>query len=297
MSYVARGSDSVGRGIASVLVAVFCFTVADATGKVLGMAGYSAPQIVFLRYVFGLIPVAILIWSAGIVSLHTTRPFAHALRAILLFAALVSLFTSLRSLPLAEAISIVFTAPLFIAAFSYPILKEHVGARRWAAVAIGFLGALIMLQPGTEVFQVEALWALAAAIFFAFAMLFTRRLSATETTAAIFTYSTVGAGLVSIPFVLATWKTPLAGDLWQFGLIGVIGGIAAYLMIVAYRNAAAAIVAPFEFTALVWGALFGWILWGEQPAMRVWIGALVIGLCGLYITRREAKAQAVDPPM
>lgn len=286
----ASGGDNIGRGIGSIFVAVFLFSIADATAKWLGIAGYASPQIVFFRYLFGLLPVVVMVWSAGPGALRTRKPLMHILRALLLFSALVLFFAGLRVLPLAEAIAVAFTAPLFVTALSVPILHEHVGPRRWAAVLIGFVGAIVMLRPGTDAFRPEALLVLASALFFALGMLLTRRMSATETNAAMFTYSTIGAGLASIPFMIFVWHPPQVQHLWVFLGLGIVGGCAAYLMIIAYRNAPAAVIAPFEYSALIWGAIFGWMVWQEQPPAVVWGGAAVIAVSGLYISRREARS-------
>ncbi len=286
----APDADRVGIGIASSLFAVFCFSIADATAKWLGQS-YAPIQIVFLRYVFGLIPVALLVWrSGGLRALKTRRPFAHGLRALLLFASLLALFTGLRGLPLAEAISIAFTAPLFVTALSGPVLGEPVRPRRWAAVVIGLIGVLIIVRPGTAAFQFDALYILTGALCFSLAMLVTRRMAKTETNVAMLAYTTLGAGIVSLPLMPFVWRQPAAGDVWLFVLIGMVGGTAAYLLIAAYRNAPAAVVAPFEYTALVWAALFGWIVWQERPEPLVWLGAAIIALSGLYITYRESAA-------
>ena len=288
MTIQTASVESVGRGIGSMICAVFLFTVADTATRWLGLAGFASPQIVFFRYFFGLLPVAVMIWVSGAGALRTRRPVAHALRAALLFTAMVTFTIGLRDIPLAEAVTIIFTSPLFITALSYPVLGERVGGRRWAAVVVGFVGAIIMLRPGTAAFRPESLWVLAAALCFATAMLFTRRLAATETSVAMFAYSTLGALLASLPFIATTWRTPALDHFWGFLTLGLAGGCAAFLMIVAYRNAPAAVVAPFEYTALIWAVLFGWMMWGEQPEPAVWIGAAVIVLSGLYVTRREA---------
>ncbi len=286
----APDTDRVGVGIGCILAAVFFFSIADATAKWLGQY-YAPAQIVFLRYVFGLVPVALLVWrSGGPRALKTRRPFAHIARALLLFAALLALFTGLRGLPLAEAISIAFTAPLFVTALSGPVLGETVRPRRWAAVVTGFIGALIIVRPGTAAFQFDALYILAAAICFALSALVTRRMARTETSIAMLTYSTLVAGIASAPLMPFVWRQPAAGDLWPFVLIGMVGGTAAYLLIVAYRHAPAAVVAPFDYTALIWAGLFGWLVWREQPEPMVWLGAAIIALSGLYITYRETAA-------
>ena len=241
-----------------------------------------------LKVIFGLLPVAVFVWrGGGPRALETRKPAAHFLRAILVFAALFAFFSGLRRMPLAEAIAFAFTAPLFVTALSVPVLGEPVGRRRWAAVLVGFAGALVMVQPGTAGFRLEALWILASALCFALAMLLTRRMARSETNVAMLAYSTLGAGLLGLPLMPFVWQTPAGGDIWLFVLIGLVGGTAAYFVIVAYRHAPAALVAPFEYTSLVWGAVLGWVLWREQPEPMVWLGAAVIMLSGLYITRRE----------
>lgn len=292
----AAGGDKVGVGIASILVAVFFFAIADAIAKWLGQ-DYEAAQIVFLRYLFGLIPVAAIVWfgGGGLAALRTRRPLAHGLRALLIFCALLSFFTGLRALPLAEAIAMAFTAPLWVTALSVPILGETVGPRRWAAVTVGFIGALIIIRPGTDAFRFEALYILVSALSFALAMLLTRRIAPTETNVAILAYTTLGAALASAPIMPFVWQSP-AADLPLFLLIGLVGGTAAYFVIAAYRHAPAAVVAPFDYTALIWGSILGWIIWREQPEPLVWAGAIVIALSGVYITRREAAAGRPSAP-
>jgi drug/metabolite transporter (DMT)-like permease len=205
----------------------------------------------------------------------------------LLFASALLFFTALRGLPLAEVVAVFFTSPLFITALSGPLLGEAVGVRRWAAVLIGFIGALIMVRPGTEAFRLESLLVLTSALTFALALLLTRRLTRTETDVALVTYTAVIAGLASLPFAGLAWQAPSSGDLGLFALVGIAGGSGAYLLVVAFRNAPAAVVAPFDYSALIWASVFGWMLWREAPEPAVWIGAAIVATAGVYITRRE----------
>lgn len=282
--------DRVGVGIASVLGAVFLFSVVDVIAKWLGQ-GYPAVQILFFRYFFGLFPVAVFVWlSGGLPALRTRRPYAHAVRAGLLFVALLLFFEALRGLALAEAIAVAFTAPLFVTALARPVLGETVGPRRWAAVVVGFLGALIMVRPGTEAFRPEALLVLGSAFSFSLLVLLTRRMTRTETNVALLAYSNILAGAISLPFVAPVWRTPAWADMWLFLAIGLVGTLAAFLVIRAYRHAPVSVLAPFEYSALVWGTIFGWVLWRDRPELPVWVGAAVIVLATFYITRREAAA-------
>ncbi len=291
----APATDRVGLGIVSILAAAFFFSIADAIAKWLGQT-YQPVQIVFLRYVFGLIPVVLLVWhGGGLGTLRTRRPFMHGLRALVIFSALLLLFTGLRRLPLAEAISVAFTAPLFVTALSGPLLGEPVQARRWAAVLVGFIGALIVIQPGTGAFQIDSLIVVASALCFALSALITRRMARTESNAALLTYTTIGAGLASLPILPFVWRTPAPDDLWLFLAIGLIGGTAGFFVIQAYRNAPPAIIAPFDYTALIWAAILGWIVWQDRPEPAVWLGAAIIAASGLYITHREARPKTVPP--
>ena len=278
----------VGRGIACMVAAVFLLSLCDAMAKWLGHAGFQAFQIVFFRYLFGLLPVLVFVWYSGLGSLRTGRPLAHGLRALLMFSALSLFFASLRAMPLAEAIAITFTAPLFVTALSGPILQEPVGPRRWAAVLVGFMGALVVLRPGTEAFRPEGLILLGSALCFALAMLLTRLMARTETNTAMLAYSTLGAGIACLPFLGFVWQPPEAGHFWLFLALGILGGIGANFMISAYRHAPAAVIAPLDYTALLWTALLGWILFQDRPDALVWLGAAIIVAAGLYITRREA---------
>ena len=270
----------------------------DVIAKWLG-EDYPAVQILFFRYFFGLLPVAVFVWrSGGLSNLRTRRLPLHILRACLLFTALWLFFEALQSLPLAEAIAVAFTAPLFVTALAGPLLGETVGARRWGAVLIGFLGAIIMVQPGSAAFRPEVLLVLGSAFAFSLLVTLTRRMTRTETSVALLTYSTLFAGAASLPFLPFVWRPPAGEDLWLFVVIGIIGGVAAYLIIQAYRHAPVSVLAPFDYTALIWGAFFGWLIWQQQPGLQIWTGAIIVALAGLYIARREAGAfeRTVSPP-
>ena len=209
----------------------------------------------------------------------------------MMFTALSLFFRGLRDVPLAEGIAVAFSAPLFVTALSAPVLGEKVGLQRWAAVLIGFVGMLVMLRPGSAAFRVDALFIIASAFCFASVMLFTRRLSRTETNASMYAFSTITAGLCTLPFLTVTWVTPQGSHLWMFMLLGIIGGTASFLMIIAYRNAPAAVNAPFDYTALIWSAFWGWVVWQETPDSFVWAGAIIVVAAGLFITYRETSEE------
>ena len=282
--------DRIGLGIAGVLAGMAAVSVTDGLAKWLG-AGYPIAELVFFRSIFALPPVFFILWQqrGGFAALKPRWRLGHVIRAVFGLGAVFAFFTGLRYLPLAEAISVAFAAPLFVTALSVPILGERVGPRRWAAVVVGFLGVLIMTRPGAEAFRPEALYILAAALCYALAMLVTRRLARSDTTPAIMLsgicISLVVSGL-ALPF---GWRTPQGVDFWLFVLLGLIGGIGMYFMTQAYRYAPAAVIAPFDYTALIWGTLIGWLVWQELPGANVWLGAAVVIASGLYIIYRETR--------
>ena len=279
-----------------MLAAVTAMTIMDAAAKWLG-SGYPIVEVVFFRNFFALPPILILVWyGGGLASLRTQRLPSHALRAGLGLGAMFCFFTGLRYMPLAEAISLAFAAPLFVTALSVPILKEHVGVRRWAAVMVGFLGVLIITRPGGEVLRIEALLILAAALFYALFLLATRRLARSETTSAIIFYSNAISLLVSALLLPLGWETPANSDLLVFITMGLVGGCGSYFMVLAYRNAPAAVLAPFDYTTLILGTLLGWLIWRELPDTTVFLGAAVVIACGLYIVQRETRQRTRRAP-
>lgn len=278
---------NAARGVFAMVLAVLLFSIADAIAKWSAGNGFYPGQIVFMRYVFGLIPMGIAILISGFASLKTRRPAAHLLRALLMCVSLLLFFWGLGHLPLAEAMAVAFTGPLFITALSVPILGEKVGLHRWGAVIVGFFGMLIILRPGTDSFRMESLIVLASAFSFAIGVLYTRKISRTETNVAMFAFTTLIAGVATLPIALTTWQSPMPTDWGLFFVLGLAGGAAHFLVIVAYRNAPASVNAPIEYTALIWASLLGWVVWRETTEIQVWLGALLIALAGVYITHRE----------
>ncbi len=289
---VERGEQVALRGVAAISIGVFLFAATDAGAKWLGGRGIHAGEIVFFRYLFGLIPVAIALLLTGTAGLRTKRPLAHFVRALLMCSAILLFFWGLAYVPLAEAIAVAFSAPLFITALSMPVIGEPVGRHRWAAVAVGFVGMLIILRPGSGVFQVEMLFIIGSAFVFSLAVLMTRLITATETNTAIFTYTTLVSLAAITPLAAANWTPPGLAELAVMGAIGLVGGTAHFLVIIAYRHAPAAVNATFEYSALIWATLWGWALWRETPDTFTLAGAAIIVAAGLYITHRETRRSA-----
>ncbi len=293
----SRDAGSITQGLVAMWVAVASFSVADAIAKWQGQEGFAAVQIVFFRYIFGLVPVAIALYVAGFHQVRTNRPVAHVFRGMLMSCALALFFWGLKYIPLAEAIAVAFTAPLFITALSVPVLGERVGAARWLAVLVGFAGMLVIVRPGAEAFKPEMLILVAGTAVFALGITYTRRLARTETVTTMFTWTTVVATALFAPLAWWAWKMPQADHLTGFAVLGLIGGLAHFLVIVAYRNAPAAVVAPQEYMALVWGAVIGWIVWSEVPSGWTWLGAAIVAGAGGFIALRETRAARKQSPV
>ncbi len=285
----ARGNQT-GSAIALVLAGLFCMSLMDSLAKVLGEA-YAIAQIVLLRNLFGLLPILVMVWrGGGLATVRCRQPLAQTLRIGFGLGAAFLFFHGLRFLPLAEAFAISFAGPLFITALSIPILGEKVGARRWAAVVVGFLGVLAILRPGADAFRIEALLPLGAALCYAMVMLITRRLSRSDSTTSILFWTALGSATVAGLLSLRGWSMPTPGDWGLFAAMGAAGTATMFCMASAYRRAQAAALAPFDYSILLWGLLLGWLIWHELPDPRIWPGAAVLVACGLYIIHRETRA-------
>lgn len=284
----AAPRQDVVRGILLMLAAVAVFSTMDALIKHL-TAGYSPIQIIFFRNLFAFLPILpVLARGGGIALLRTQRLGSHIARAAMGFGAMICFFTAFALMPLAEVVAISLSAPIFVTAFSVPLLAERVGPRRWAAVLVGFLGVVVMVRPGgASLSEPVALLPLTGAVLYALALIAMRKLGTTErapTTVFYFTLAcTVLSGLAQ-PFV---WRMP---DLVDFALlvcVGLLGGSAQLLMTQSLRLAPAVVVAPFDYTALVFSISFGFAFWGEVPDRMLLAGAAIVVASGLYILHRE----------
>jgi drug/metabolite transporter (DMT)-like permease len=245
-------------------------------------------EIVFARNFFAFLPVMIVIArSGGFAAIRTRNLTAHVLRGGIGIMSMACFFLSYALLPLGEAVSLASSGPLFMTALSVPLLGEKVGPRRWSAVIVGFVGVLVMMRPGSGLFQPAALVAVTAAFCYALAMTQVRRLSRSESSTAIVFYFTLFATLVgaaSLPFdaVMPTWpEMPL------LVAIGLLGGIAQFTMTAAFRRTAVAIIAPFDYLGLVFAMIYGFLVWGDLPDLWLVTGAAIVVASGIYIVHRE----------
>jgi drug/metabolite transporter (DMT)-like permease len=286
---------SRAKGIALKLASVLLFAVMSAL-----IRGFRdtipVGQVVFFRSAFAIVPVAIIYAARGelMATLRTDRPFGHLARGVISVFGMFLSFAALARLPLVDATAISFAAPLIAVALAALILKERVRAYRWSAVAIGFVGVIVMLTPYLDLGGAAAtgpatgaLLALSAAFCNAGTAIQTRRLTVTETTSAIVFYFSsfcAVAGLMTLPF---GWHPPTELELAKLVAIGVLAGVAHILLTEGYRFAPASVLAPFEYTAMVWAFVLGYVMFGEMPAPAVLLGAVIIAASGLIVIWRE----------
>lgn len=284
--------DRPALGIVLMLTGIAGFAVMDAIVKWM-TSDYSVLQIAAMRSWFGLpLLFVFALRGGGLDQLRTQKPLAHFGRYLLVLGLTLTFFWALSQMKLVDAIAITFAAPIFITALSVPLLREAVGIHRWIAVAIGFIGVLIILRPGSGVFQWSALVVLGSVVFYALLMITTRALTRSENSAALMLYPQLGmalTGLVSVPFF---WVPPNLADLGLFAVAGCFGSVGIMCLTHAFRLAPAATVAPFEYSALLWATLIGFLVWGELPDRYTLVGAAVIVASGLYIVYRETVRAA-----
>jgi len=280
-----------GLGIILRVAAMFCLAGLAALVKWCSGRGVPVLEIIFFRNAFAFVPVLLYVWrTSGFTVLKTNRPVGHLTRSIIGLTGMVCGFTAVGLLPLTQSTAISFSAPLFMTALSALVLREHVGPHRWAAVAVGFVGVLIMVHPDpTRLVSAGTIFALVAAMGTAGAMTAIREIGRTEPGPTIVFYFTLAGavlGLASLPF---GWVIPDLGTLGLLIAAGLVGGVGQLFLTEALRRAPVAVVAPFDYTQLVWASLLGFLVWGETPRLATLIGAVVVAGSGVYILLRETR--------
>jgi len=287
--------DRTLTAIGLILSAAFLIAIMNASAKFLG-GTYHPVELVFYRN----IPIlAVLCAYLQITDqwriLKTTRPMAHLWRAAVGTAGVGFGFWAVQLLPLAEATTLIYTAPLLVTALSVPMLGEKVGPLRWAAVAAGFGGIVLIAQPGGHSVSLFAVAVgLLAALFYGLTQITLRSIGKTEapvTTVFYFMlFGTIGTGILT-PFVSTGGTGPKFEDIWLFLLLAAAGGGQQILKTRGYALAPVSTLTGFNYTGLVWAALFGWAIWGEVPALLVACGAAMIVGSNLFIAWREGQAR------
>lgn len=303
-----RDHRDTGRGIACLVLGVAIFALQDVILKWLA-GDYPLSQVMLIRSVTAF---PIMLWlvhrDGGLGLLFTPGTRAMLGRGLIMFLAYFSYYIALPALPLATTVALYFSAPLFITLLSVALLGERVGPRRWVALGCGFLGVTIMLGPQGGGFDWAAILPVLSGFAYALSMIAARHLGKTESGAALAFWGNVvffaislllsatlgqvgaaGATHPSLGFLFRPWAMPSGLDLALMMATGVVAALGLTLLTQAYRIAEASIVTPFEYTAMIWSVIYGWIIWQDWPGARDWIGIAIIIGSGLYILWRESQ--------
>jgi len=282
----ARVTQNPKMGIFWMLLTMLLFVSMDACAKYLTQSLHVL-EVVWGRYFFHLLILMILL-APRLRSLMTTSHIRLQLsRSLLLLMTTACFFTGLGYIPMADASSIMLTSPIVVTALSMPILKEKVGLRRWASIMIGFIGALIIIRPGTGMMQPAALFPISAAILYGMFQISTRFLSHSEPVLTSLLYSALIGTIVTTLALPFFWQMPTSSEWLIMISMGLLGGAGQFTLIKSLTIAPAATVAPFNYTNLIWATLFGFIIFGDLPDRWTISGAVIIVASGLYIFHRE----------
>ena len=280
-----------------MVASVTCFSIMDICVKWLDY--YPVGQVLFLRFFIGFIPIFFIIPKNKILNFYkTTRPGLHAFRAISGALAIIALFYGLRELPLADVVSLTFGGPIFVTIASIFFLSEKVGMKRWSAVALGFIGMLLIVKPAFIDLNYYYISPIIFCIFFACVAISVRSLSKTEenyTIAFYFTFLCTIIGLSTAFF--GDWIMPTKIDLFIFIVMGLCGSIGNLLLTQSYRLAEASLVTPIKYLSLIFAIFFGLFIWSEVPKVLTLVGATLVILSSLIIFIRETqlKKQIITP--
>jgi len=293
----SAANDNV-RGIVLIMLGALFLSVMDAVVKLLLDHGYSVLQILAVRSWF-IVP-AMVLWAWRTLpggALRTKRPALHIVRVVLGFFAPFFFFSSLSTLPLADATVIFFGATFIMTALSVPLLKEYVGPHRWAAVVVGFLGVVVAANPSGDFFQSGAVLAMLSSLSYALFMLITRWMGPGEGAFKQVLYFHAWVAVAASAFALTDFKPMTLGDLGLVALAGVIAVSGHLCLTRAFSIAPVGVVAPFEYSAMVWASLMGFWMWGHIPGQATIMGAGVIVASGLYLLYRETRQKRLQTVM
>jgi len=280
-------ADRPFKGIALILASTVFLGASDVTAKYLS-ASLPSIEIAWIRFlVFALIMSPAMLPGSPLFALQTERRGLHLLRGAALLGSSLFFISGLRYLPIAEASATGFVAPLFVTALSIVFLSEKVGLRRWIATALGLLGVIIILRPGTSAFHPAAFFPLVSALAWACTLIMTRMMSGSERAITTMTYSSIAGVCILSALVPFVWVAPTWHDI-LFGIfIGVASTAGQWIVVLAFRYADASVLAPFSYTQLLWVSILGFLVFGEVPDIWTITGAAFIVASGLYTAHRE----------
>ena len=269
-----------------MFISVCAFSLMDVLVK--WSDAYPVGQVLFFRGFCGIIPILFLIPKDRFLNFYkTTRPLLHFKRCLSGLIALVAIFIALRNLPLATVVSITFAAPIFTTIFSIFLLKEKVGLYRWLAVLVGFVGIIVITEPGFSSLNFYYIYPIIFCLGLSYVAIAIRKLSKTEPVWLIsffFSFSIAILGLLSL---FQGWVMPNFLDLFLLSMVGILGGLANLWLSQSYKYSEVSLVTPLKYLALVFAIIFGYFIWSEVPTLKTLIGALLVILSSFIIFRRE----------
>ncbi len=282
-----RNNNLLGIGL--MLLATLLFATMDAVAKSLVSADLHAAQVIAVRSWIILPMILLMLALRGeLGALKTRRPGRHLLRGMIGCLAPLTLFTALKTLPLADATVVFFSSAFMLTAASALILRERVGIHRWSAVAIGFVGVLIAMNP-TGGGDVSAyLLVLFATFIYALIFITGKQLSREDTVILLVFSLHLGMGVVATLLLPWVWQPMSGAMLLEMLLMATIALAAHYAFAAAFARGEVSVLAPFEYTTLLWAVALGYLVWGDLPGIEVWTGAVIIIACGIYVAHREA---------
>ncbi len=285
---IRAGISNPIRGALWILLSCACFSGIAALIRHVS-TGLHPFEIVFFRNLFGLMFMVPWFLTRGRASLRTSRPLVHGFRALSGVGAMLCWFTAVTLMPLAEAAALSFVAPLFATAGAAAFLGEQVGVRRWAAIVVGFVGALVILRPGAGVIVMPALLVLLGACFTATTMLLVKTLSRQDPPGTIVLYMGLLITPISAVPAVFVWEAPSALELAWLVAIGMFGTVGHIALARAFAVADATAVMPVNFSRLIFTALLGYVVFGERADVWTWVGAGVIFSATVFTAHREAR--------
>lgn len=301
MSALPGGADarSAGeiplKGILLMLAAMAVVPLMDGVAKHLS-ASFSVFQVVWARYFFHLlILLPVVLWRHGASALLLRNPWLQIVRGGFLLSSTVLFFGAIAVMPIADALALVFVAPLVVTALSPFFLGERVGPRRWAAVSIGFIGVLVIVRPGMSAFHPGMLLALGAGTVYAFYSLATRKLSGSAPPLVTLVYTALLGALVTSAAVPAVWTPPGTKDLLWMILMGALAAGGHFLVIKSFEHAEASLLAPLGYSEIIMATVVGYLAFGDFPDAWTWFGVAIVIASGVYVSLRERRAAAGQP--
>lgn len=291
MTKIASAAAGLGAspalGPLVMLLGMLMFALNDAMGKWL-VSSYGLGQVILLRSLAALVILSPLLWKAGMAPIvGAERKGMQLARVIFSTAEVFCFYYAVMYLPLADVMTYWLAAPIYVAAASPFLLGEKVGWRRWSAIAVGFVGVIITLEPSAKMFTMPAIISIVGSAAFAFMMISGRFLRGTPDSTLVL-FQTAAAGLAGLVFAPFDWS-PIqsGGDLFLLGLLGVVAMSAHMLVNRALKISDAATVAPLQYTLLLYAVIFGWMFFGDVPRLTMMVGAALIVASGLFIFIRE----------